>query len=336
MSEPTDLEPTDLEPAAPARPGLPPGVQPRYRGADWAPLVNACRQRSRYRFGLFLPGETVEPFPAGEGARWFHLPPGLLLLAPSNAGRWSSCCDLAKQPAHLGPFVLRWLPPVSSKTAAKRAHLRERQAARREERGTRAAGVPAVPNEGRPFEGGGRLSLAVSGAFVKQRRREVESMAKRQAVARSKPGKRGEVELWRPALEFIETLNSFTTELEEVAEFCWVEVAILQAWDATTRTAALRSLLARGMKPGPARQLVGARVRVWQRSRPSSAARQAADAVKPARLAAKQAKRQAKQAKKQRQRSERQAKQAAAGPTSGAAPQPAQLSSILRARNGGR
>lgn len=262
---------SDLDPlAVPAPAGLPPGAQPRYRPQEWASLVNACRQPSRYRFGLLLPGEFEEPFPAGEGARWFRLPAGLLLLAPSSAGRWSSCVDLAAVPLYLGPFVLRWLPPVTEKTEKRREKLRQVRQERRELRGTRVPGVAAIPNEGRAVRKGGRLSLAVSGRFVKQRRAEVERMAKRQATHREKRGG----DLFRPALVFIENLNSMTRELEEVAAFTWVEVETLRAWDATTRGAALRALVSRGMKAAAARQLVGTRVRTWQRSRPSQARQQ--------------------------------------------------------------
>lgn len=271
---------------------------PPYDAAAWSELVNICRQpRSAYRFALLLPGVKLVRGelpaglpPAGEYGRWLVLP-GAALLLRREAGDLAGMVDLEAVPVIVGPFVLRRMAPVTPEQAEKREKLRAERAARRERRGTPVPNIPAIPNEGRAMRFGSRLVLSVAGDYVKARRREAGDVARRatwgtareQATkVKARPAREGKAA--RPAqpgkalpekvhqfdpMFLANSLNRMTAELESVAEFAWVEVTQLRAWDATARGEMVKALTRTGMKHREATEWAARHVRPWQRSRPA-------------------------------------------------------------------
>ena len=261
---------------------------PRYNAADWAPLVNACRQpRSAYRWALLVPGaESLAGLPAaGEAGRWFLLPPGALLLRREPGGL-EGMQDLRARPLDLGPFLLRQVVPVRPDTAARREALRQVRAARRELRGTPVPAPPAIPNEGRALRFGPRLALAVSAQLVRSRIRAATAAGLRATYGepqRLRPGQRAPRRQAKPTAirtfdpEYLaHALNQMTAELEAVAEFAWVEVATLRRWDSAARQVMTEAMTRTGTKPAVAKHWTAQHVRPWQRSRPSQATRRTA------------------------------------------------------------
>ncbi|MBX8466588.1 hypothetical protein K5D85_15680 [Deinococcus sp. RIT780] len=261
---------------------------PRYNAADWAPLVNACRQpRSAYRWALLVPGaESLAGLPAaGEAGRWFLLPPGALLLRREPGGL-EGMQDLRARPLDLGPFLLRQVVPVRPDTAARREALRQVRAARRELRGTPVPAPPAIPNEGRALRFGPRLALTVSAQLVRSRIRAATAAGLRATYGepqRLRPGQRAPRRQAKPTAirtfdpEYLaHALNQMTAELEAVAEFAWVEVGTLRRWDSAARQVMTEAMTRTGTKPALAKHWAAQHVRPWQRSRPSQATRRTA------------------------------------------------------------
>ena len=78
-----------------------------YRDRDYAELINACRQRSKYRWAALY---EARPPHLARGARAFHLPEGVLVLARGPVRHLPELRDLTQHPLRLRVHLLTWDP----------------------------------------------------------------------------------------------------------------------------------------------------------------------------------------------------------------------------------
>ena len=211
-----------------------------YKEQDYRSLIWALRQKNTYRYGALLevapdvPSEPTHLY--ARGIKWFRVPEGWVVLGTHQEKRWSWLQDLRDRPLHLTPFLVTWTSQRSPKQEAQ------------------------LLKEERSLPLAGRLTLQLTGSYVKSKLALLSEMAHRHARV-------GTVTYRTPA-EFVAAVNAVTRELAEASAHVWVWPDMTRGYNKEVQQLVRRYLVsAHNMPLQEAREYVSRWVSVWMPGR---------------------------------------------------------------------
>ncbi len=211
-----------------------------YREEHYRSLIWALRQKNTYRYGALLelaPDVLSEPTHLyARGIKWIRVPEGWVILGTHQEKRWSWLQDLRDQPLRLTPFLLTWTSQRSPKQEAQ------------------------LLKEERTLPLAGRMTMQLSGSYVKSKLALLGEMAHRHA-------RLGTVTYRTPA-EFTAAVNEVTRELAQASFHVWVWPDMTRGYNKEVQQLVRRYLVSAYQMPlQEAREYVGRWVSFWMPGR---------------------------------------------------------------------